>query len=296
MPPSSKEFPLVTPHAKRARSAENGARSASPAVFNHTGPLRSSAETLASGTTVKDTQFRDPPQPSAELPAGKNRGRHEISATAESDAIRGNPVAVAAAYAGRTSTALSLLKKPDGNIAAHTGMFVDMSTEGQPEAHQRFHAFPAKLNKTKDAYAASAMTIQTALDGLAKPLDIRTAPQLTGKRWIGGTGAIEAPAPNRGKDDGYDTDTERGKLARRVGVGREHLKDSLREIRKQSAAAKTATRSPSPPKVRGGTADRTAADDASREPFAFPDLSGKTQKEATYELTRFAFAGYQTIK
>ncbi|WP_414445330.1 hypothetical protein [Burkholderia sp. 22PA0106] len=270
---------------------DNALGSGNLGAFNHTGPLRAPLVSMGKGTATTPKQFRDDSAASPEFRKGK-RGRHEISATAERSAIQGRPVPVAVAAAARTSTGLSLLPGPDNEIVAHTGLFESgLSTTGQADAHQPFHAFPAILAGQSDPHVAAALASQTALDGLTTPAALRSSKRMTGAVWVGGSGSIEAPDANRGRDDGYDSDTERGKVVRRFNVGREHLKDSLTALRHASPAASAATRPPSPARSRGGSGLRTSA-----RSVTLPNVSGKSDSQTAFELTNFAFAGFQSLK
>lgn len=288
---SSTHFPPAkSVLGKHAREADMASRSNELSKFNHTGPLRRPLVAMASGTPANAKQFRDDSAATSEFQSAK-RGRHEISATSRSGVLTGNPVAVAVAATSRTNTALTPLKGPGGEVVAHSGQFPGMSTAGQDEAHKPFYAFPSLLAKQTDPVTAVALAAHTALGGLSRPREIRGANSLTGERWVGGTGSIEKPNTSRGHDDGYDSDTERGKVARRVGIGREHLKAALSEFRKISPAAAKLTSPPSPPRSRGGMGVP-----GPRAPLVLPDVSKDSKAEATRKLGDFAFAGFQSLK
>jgi hypothetical protein len=280
-----------TPHGTRLRQLETALSSGNLSELNHTKRPRASLVAMGRGSPTTAEQFRDSPADSPEFPSG-NRGRHEIAATAERSVLQGKPVAVAVATAARTSTGLSLLRGPDNEVVAHTGLFLSgLSTTGQSNAHKPFHAFPAILAGHTDPHVATALAIETALDGLSTPSALRSSRRMTGALWVGGSGLIEKPDTSRGHDDGYDSDTERGKLVRRFNFGRERLKDSLSALRSESDAVRKATRSPSPPRSRGGSGLRT-----STRGLTLPDVSKLSDEETAYALTNFSFAGFQTLK
>jgi len=250
---------------------------------------------MAMGATVTEEQFRDTPARSRELSAPKmKRGRHEISSTSERGKLVGRKVAVAVAAAARTSTALTPLLDQHGDVVAHSGEFDNMSTAGQDEAHAIFHSFAKPLSKQSNPYVASAMAMHTALEGTANPTQIRSSHSITAATWVGGLAPIESPDHTRGNDDGYESGTERGVYARRIGIGREHLKSSLAETRKISPEAAAAVPPPSPRRLRGGV---PAADPSFETPAGFPkSFSGKPAHEVAHELTTFAFLGFQTLR
>jgi hypothetical protein len=293
-PPGTQPQPPSTPttgHGKRLHQVESAASSNKVAKFNHSGEVRDPLERMAKGRSIEANQFRDQSAPSPEFSNG-NKGRHEIASTSKRAPLTGKPVPVMAAATGRTSTGLSALSGPNDTVIAHTGLMDSgLSTTGQASSHSPFHAFPETLAQQTDPHVATALTIQTALDGLAKPGSIRSDPKLTGAQWSGGSGPMEKPDTSRGSDDGYDSDTERGKFARRINGAREHMKSSLRAIRSQSTDASNATRPPSPPRTRGGTGLLSTPRD-----LTLPDVSNDTPQEKTRKLTTFAFAAYQSLK
>jgi hypothetical protein len=293
-PPGTQPQPPSTPttgHGKRLHQVESAASSNKVAKFNHSGEVRDPLERMAKGRSIEANQFRDQSAPSPEFSNG-NKGRHEIASTSKRAPLTGKPVPVMAAATGRTSTGLSALSGPNDTVIAHTGLMDSgLSTTGQASSHSPFHAFPETLAQQTDPHVATALTIQTALDGLAKPGSIRSDPKLTGAQWSGGSGPMEKPDTSRGSDDGYDSDTERGKFARRINGAREHMKSSLRAIRSQSTDASNATRPPSPPRTRGGTGLLSTPRD-----LTLPDVSNDTPEEKTRKLTTFAFAAYQSLK
>ena len=162
----------------------------------------------------------------------------------------------------------------------------------QPIPHTPFHALPAILAKHTDPSVTSAVALDTAIKGMATPQAIRASKNLTGAHWAGGDGVIKAPDITRGFDDGYDSDTERGTIARRHNVGREQLKETLTYLRSESPAAAKLTAPPSPGRSRGGMGPRGA-----RDPFEPPALKKQKLKESedAASITQFAFAGYQTL-
>jgi hypothetical protein len=292
---SAQDFPDANSDpGKRARDADVASRGGELSAFNHTGPIKSSVLAMGSGGTTTAKQFRDDSAHSSELPSNMGRGRHEISSTSQRAVLVGNPVAVNVAATARISTALAPLVNDSGEVVGHTGEFAPEMTSGQSGAHQIFHDFGATLATQTDPFVASALAIHTALTGTATPDHIRASTSLTGAKWVGGSGAIEPPDPSRGADDGYDSDTERGRYARRVGVGREHLKDSLTAIRAISQEAFDAVPPPSPRRSRGGRPDPTVS--ASRTTLTLPDVSADSPEDAAAKLTTFAFAGFQTLK
>lgn len=292
---SGQDFPDASSVlGKRARDADVASRGGQLSAFNHTGPIKSSVLAMGSGGKTTAKQFRDDSAHSSELPPNIGRGRHEISSTSKRDVLSGNPVAVSVAATARISTALAPLVNGSGEVIGHTGEFSPEMTSGQSGAHQIFHDFGATLATQTDPFVAAALAIHTALTGTATPDQIRASGTLTGARWVGGNAAIEPPDTSRGTDDGYDSDTERGRYARRVGVGREHLKDSLTAIRAASQDAFDTVPPPSPRRTRGGRPDPTVS--ASRATLTLPDVSADSDEDAAAKLTTFAFAGFQTLK
>lgn len=290
--PSTQAQPTApsTGHGKRLREVEQAASGNKAAKFNHTGEPREPLQRMAKGKSIEARQFRDLSAPSPEFSDG-NKGRHEIASTSQRAPLTGKPVPMAAASSGRTSTGLTVLGGPNDTVVAHTGLMDSgLSTTGQATAHTPFHAFPATLAQQTDPVVAAAMTMQTALDGLAKPTAIRSDPNLTGAKWSGGGGPMEKPDTSRGTDDGYDSDTERGRFARRYNGGREHLKNTLSALRKTSADAAKHTRSPSPPRTRGGTGVLS-----SRRDVTLPDVSTDTPEEQARKYTEFGFLGMQSL-
>lgn len=292
---SQQDFPDASSVlGKRNRDADVASRGGQLSAFNHTGPIKSSVLAMGQGKKTTSRQFRDDSAHSPELPADMGRGRHEISSTSKRDVLIGNPVAVNVAATARISTALAPLVNASGEVVGHTGEFAPEMTSGQSGAHEIFHNFGATLATQTDPYVASALAIHTALQGTATPEQIRASASLTGAKWVGGSAPMEAPDTSRGTDDGYDSDTERGRYARRVGVGREHLKDSLSAIRATSQEAFDAVPPPSPRRSRGGRPDPSVL--GARATLTLPDVSADSPEDAAAKLTTFAFAGFQTLK
>lgn len=292
---SAPEFPdAASILGKRARAVDVASRGGQLSALNHTGAIKSSVLAMGHGAQTTPKQFRDDTFPSPELPPNMGRGRHEIASTSQRGALVGNPVAVSVAATARVSTALAPLVGHSGEVVGHAGEFAPEMTSGQPGAHKIFHDFPATLATQTDPYVASALAMHTALQGTATPDQIRASASLTGASWVGGSGAIEPPDKSRGMDDGYDSDTERGRYARRIGVGREHLKDSLSAIRAASQAVFGTVPPPSPRRSRGGSSNPSLI--GPRSTLTLPDVSADPPAAAAAKLTTFAFAGFQTLR
>jgi hypothetical protein len=283
-----------TDHGKRVMELEKALALNALSKFNHTGPMRTSLVSMgAHGTSVTAGQFRDASLASPELQSG-NRGRHEIASTSQRAALKGYPVATAVAAAARTSTALAALKGPNGEVVVHSGLFISgKTTTGQSTAHTPFHQLPQALAKQTDPHSAAALAAHTALQGLTRARDIRGDPTLTSSEWVGGTagsGGIEAVDATRGNHDGYDSDTERGKMAVRFAVAEAHLKGGLTQIRTVSVAAAALVPPPSPRPNRGGMGTRNDP------PAPLPNVQGLSAADAAHSLTEHLFLGYQTLK
>lgn len=196
-----------------------------------------------------------------------------------------------AAHGGRTSTALAFLNGPKNDVVIHSNSLVSgKSTKGQADAHQPFHDLPPELAKETDPYVVSAMTMQTALKGLSRARYIREDATLTKSVAMIGDGPLERPDPSRGHDDGYESDTERGRLTRRFAVAERHLKNVLNSVRKKSSEAKKRTRSPSPPPKLGGMGS------VSFKKQKLPHVTKLSDAEVAYQITTFAFLLFQTLK
>lgn len=259
--------------------------------LNHTGPTRTAIRPLEESYDVPPNQFRDAPQPSPELVEGSNAGRHEVLSTANRNHLKGNPIAVAVSAAARTSTALTFLKGENNTVTAHSGLIRSgKSTKGQAAAHTIFHDLPQKMSSIDDPYEASALAMQTALDGFSRARFIRDDDTITGSTTTMSDIKIEKPDPARGYDDGYESDTERGRITRRFATAERHLKNSLNTLRKQHPEARKRTRAPSPPPILGGRGYTSFSD------LKLPDVSNEEPASAASLLTNIAFSGFQTIR